>query len=636
MKELQELADCSRRYGGDLEYVFLGGGNTSYKDTETLYIKPSGVALATITAEQFLAMDRVELRRLFTESLPTEAEAREARAKQLMLAAVRPPESGRPSVEAPVHEAIPRRYVVHLHPAAVNGMTCAVDGRQTCRQLFPNALWMDYTDPGCVLAHAVHKRMQRVKETGGDGVIVLFLQNHGVFVGADSLDEIRRAYDDVMDTLMTAYNETGESVALTTGRVDSEAVQEYAPVLRAWAGGPTHRATVCAAEPFDPAEGPLSPDHVVYAGSYPYLGGFDQEEYEQHVKEVGVPKIVSVAGKAVFACGETLNDARAVMTAARDGALVEQLTHAFGGPNYLSNRARQFIENWEVEAHRKKVSGGAGAGGLRGRICVVTGAAQGFGLGIADGLAAAGAVVAVADLNEEGAREAAAELERKYGSHSAFSVPVNVADEESVRGMVAEVVRTCGGCDVFIANAGVLRAGSVREMTLRNWQFVTDVNYTGYFLCVKHIAPVMAKQNGASDDALWSDIIQVNSKSGLEGSNRNAAYAGSKFGTIGMTQSFAKELVEEHIKVNSVCPGNYLEGPLWSDPENGLFVQYLRTGKVPGAETIEDVKRFYEGKVPMGRGCRPADVVNTILYLVNQTYETGQAVPITGGQVMLA
>ena len=131
------------------------------------------------------------------------------------------------------------------------------------------------------------------------------------------------------------------------------------------------------------------------------------------------------------------------------------------------------------------------------------------------------------------------------------------------------------------------------------------------------------------------DIIQINSKSGLEGSNKNAAYAGGKFGGIGLTQSFAKELVTSMIKVNSICPGNYFDGPLWSDPDNGLFVQYLRAGKVPGARSVADVRRFYEEKVPMNRGCTPGDVIRAILYVVEQTYETGQAVPVTGGQVML-
>jgi NAD(P)-dependent dehydrogenase (short-subunit alcohol dehydrogenase family) len=131
------------------------------------------------------------------------------------------------------------------------------------------------------------------------------------------------------------------------------------------------------------------------------------------------------------------------------------------------------------------------------------------------------------------------------------------------------------------------------------------------------------------------DIIHMNSKSGLEGSNKNFAYAGSKFGGIGLVQSFAKELVEYGIKVNAVCPGNFFEGPLWMDSEKGLFVQYLNAGKVPGAETIEDVRLYYESKVPMKRGCYPLDVARAIMYCVEQEYETGQAIPVTGGQNML-
>ena len=131
------------------------------------------------------------------------------------------------------------------------------------------------------------------------------------------------------------------------------------------------------------------------------------------------------------------------------------------------------------------------------------------------------------------------------------------------------------------------------------------------------------------------DIIEISSKSGLTGSNKNSAYAGSKFGSIGLTQSFALELVEYGIKINSICPGNFYDGPLWNDPEKGLFVQYLNAGKVPGAKTVEDVKNFYNSKIPMNRGCEVTDVIRAILYAVEQQYETGQAIPVTGGQTML-
>jgi sorbitol-6-phosphate 2-dehydrogenase len=280
-------------------------------------------------------------------------------------------------------------------------------------------------------------------------------------------------------------------------------------------------------------------------------------------------------------------------------------------------------------------------GRVAGKIAMVTGGAQGFGFGIAQDLIAQGAYVAVLDVNPATTAKAVEELKATSGHSPVPGAPPRVigltADVASAEAMAAAVHATVcafGGLDILVANAGVLRAGSVKTLSEKDFDFVTTVNYKGYFICVQAVAPVMAAQH-AADPAQRMDIIQINSKSGLEGSNKNGAYAGSKFGSIGLTQSFAMELVTDGIKVNAICPGNFFDGPLWSDPDKGLFVQYLRTGKVPGARTVAEVRKFYEAKVPMGRGCEPADVMKAIFYLVDQQYETGQALPVTGGQVML-
>lgn len=636
MQQLQDLASVSRRYGADPDFVFLGGGNTSFKTAETLYIKPSGVALAEIQPAQFIAMDRRALSRVFTGKLPADIWEKEAAVKGLMEAAVRPVGAGRASVEAPVHDVIGYAFVVHLHPAMVNGMTCALQGKATCARLFPEALWLDYCNPGATLSLVVKKALDKASAKAGKAPQVILLQNHGVFVAADSLAEIDALYAQIMGTLRQAYAQAGVPTELALGALDSAFTMARAPRVRTLLGTPTARAIVSVSEPFEPAHGPLTPDHIVYAKSFALECTGDAGDLDAFQAKRGyLPKVVSKAGQAVFCVGETLKDARAAATAARDAARVQQLTAAFGGPNYLTAEQFGFIENWEVESYRRKVSAaGAGPGRLQNRVCVVTGGAQGFGLGIAQLLAAHGAIVVVADLNREGAEQAAATLNAARGAHRALAVSVNIADEASVAAMVQEIVRQCGGIDLFVANAGVLKAGSVKTMTKAEWDFVTTVNYTGYFLCVKHASAVMAAQN-VDGKGPWTDIVQINSKSGLEGSNKNGAYAGSKFGTIGLTQSFAKELVEDRIKVNSICPGNFFDGPLWSDPQKGLFVQYLNTGKVPGAKTLEDVRKAYEAKVPMGRGCLPEDVTKAILYCVEQDYETGQAIPVTGGQVML-
>jgi sorbitol-6-phosphate 2-dehydrogenase len=272
---------------------------------------------------------------------------------------------------------------------------------------------------------------------------------------------------------------------------------------------------------------------------------------------------------------------------------------------------------------------------LYNKVVAITGGAMGFGEGIARQLFAEGSNVVLMDINEQAGSSLTAELNAHRTSNRAWFIKSDVSSLESMEQAVFETVLEFSGLDVMISNAGVLRAGSLDELTEQEFDFVTRVNYRGYYNCVKAAAPVMKVQNRYSP-ANFGDIIQINSKSGLEGSRKNFAYAGSKFAGIGLTQSFAKELIEDRIKVNAICPGNFFEGPLWSDPENGLFVQYLNAGKVPGAKTIADVKRHYESMVPSGRGCRVEDVVKAIKYVIEQEYETGQALPVTGGQVMLS
>lgn len=258
---------------------------------------------------------------------------------------------------------------------------------------------------------------------------------------------------------------------------------------------------------------------------------------------------------------------------------------------------------------------------LAGRGAIVTGGAQGLGEAICRRLADEGAHVVVADLNLEGAQRVAAGLGAQGGCRAA-AVGVDVTDEAQVEAMVERAVQEFGRLDILVSNAGVLIAEAVDVFPAEQWRTVMNVNLFGYFLCAKHAARVMKAQRSGV-------ILQINSKSGKKGSYKNSAYAASKFGGIGLTQSLALELAEYGVRVNAICPGNLVDSPLWVD---SLYAQYARKWGLTEAE----VRQKYIDQVPMKRGCTYDDVTNVLVFLASERagYMTGQAINVTGGQEM--
>lgn len=265
---------------------------------------------------------------------------------------------------------------------------------------------------------------------------------------------------------------------------------------------------------------------------------------------------------------------------------------------------------------------------LENRKAVITGAAQGLGAALAERLAAEGCDLVLFDLKEEAVRRTAESVAAASGK-KALHVAGDITREADVEKLFATARDAFGRVDIVVANAAILIAEPICEADAEKWRAVMNVNLFGQFLTFKHACRIMRDQRSGV-------IIQINSKSGKKGSAANSAYAASKFGGIGLVQSVALEMAPYGVRVNAVCPGNLLESPLWTDPEKGLFVQYLRAGKVPGAKTIEDVREYYISQVPMRRGCRYEDVANVVVFLASDqsSYMTGQAINVTGGQEM--
>ena len=666
---IDKLIGLSRYYGSDPDFVLAGGGNTSVKIGDRLFVKGSGSALATVGASGFVELRRADLDALLDRDLGTDESEREAAFKEAILGARVHPEKGqRPSIEVALHNLMPGQFVVHTHPTLPNMLTYCAKGEALCREMLGDqVLWIPYVTPGYILANFVRKQLKEyTQRTGRARPAALLMQSHGFLVSGDTPEEVRANTDLIIGKLRERLG--GSTLREPFGPVSRISPADARTLINTL--GPALRGLLAAGERlkvvrFDDSAvamslagaqdgkqiamgGAFAPDQIVYCNSFPLwfeasaaekaddLIARLRESIAAHTKATRFPPyVILVKGLGMFTAGDDVSGAENARLLYLNTIEVAGGAHKLGGIQYMTTADREFIEGWEVESYRKKVAAMAsGKGRAAGKVAVVTGAAQGFGLEIAQDLAKQGACVVLADLNVEGVRKAAAEVNAAVGANRALGVAMNVTDGDSVADAVHQAIRAYGGFDLFVSNAGVLKAESVKTQSTKDFNLVTAVNYTGYFLCVQKAAPVLALQHRAKPE-YWSDIIQINSKSGLTGSNRNGAYAGSKFGGIGLTQSFALELVEDGIKVNAICPGNFFDGPLWSDPNNGLFVQYLRTSKVPGAKTIAEVRRAYESKVPMGRGCTTPDVMKAIYYLMEQQYETGQAVPVTGGQTML-
>lgn len=648
---MKEIIRLSRLYGKDPDYVLAGGGNTSLKDENHIYVKASGTSLAGMKKDGFVKLGRKKLDEIGKKKYSEDPLKREEQVKADLYAAVAPGQDKRPSVETSLHNLLGYKYVVHLHPWLVNGLMCAKNALNECNRLFSkDALFVPYTDPGYTLFKLVEEKLNAYRKAYNKDAQILFLQSHGIFVGADEAEEIEALYAKVMNTLAGEMKNLPPADMLPIG----EDARELLPAIRMILSTGSLKVLrtrnneliqhYCQKAEFKKVEWAYTPDVVVYCkGRAMLLDGKPEKmlkalpkNLEKYEDEHGyLPRVLFAEDVGMIAVAESPGDADTILDVYEDQLKAAWAAKSFGGPVALKKKDIQFIDNWEVENYRRKVAAGQQGGQkMKGRVAIVTGSAQGFGAGLAEGLYAEGANVVVSDISRGKGKKMAKKLNKLGQKNQALFQHCDVSDPVSAEKMVEECVLAFGGLDLLVSNAGVLIAGSLEEMDPGDFDFVTRINYNGYYYCTRAAVPVMKLQQEYKEDH-YTDIVQINSKSGLKGSNKNFAYAGGKFGGIGLTQSFALELAPYRIKVNAICPGNLFDGPLWSDPENGLFAQYLRTGKVPGAKNIEDVRKHYEEQAPLKRGTEIEDVLKALYYLIEQKFETGQAVPVTGGQSML-
>ncbi len=371
---IADVVEVSRRYGSDEDWVLAGGGNTSYKDDETLYVKASGFPLATIGPEGFARMDRRALQKIWSVTYPADTAVREEAALADLMNARCQGETKRPSVETLMHELFPYPLVVHTHPAFVNGLTCAADGERAARRLFgTRLLWVPAIEPGYVLASHMHKAAQDHAERHGVFPKLAMLENHGLVIAGSGRSEVDALHREVKRVVGKALKREPDLSPLETDEAARDrwrAAIEMSfdhDVAVEFHSDPELLRRLASAADFAPLNGVFSPDHIVYAGSRPvYVTGTPASPVSAltsllaaYRKDHGSdPRIIAVGGLGVCAVAESASAASTALSLFLDEVKIAAYAESFGGARHLEPRLVRFIESWEVERYRRKISQG--------------------------------------------------------------------------------------------------------------------------------------------------------------------------------------------------------------------------------------------------------------------------------------
>ncbi len=665
---VRDLIGRSNRIGADPRNTNYGGGNTSAKgtlldpvtgaDTDVMWVKGSGGDLGTLTPDGLSVLRTERIRQLKNIY---RGEAHEDEMHELLDRFAFDPGGPPPSIDTTMHGLIDKPHVDHLHPDSVIALAASTDGEELTKRCYgDDVAWVPWRRPGFELALQIERLLAHDPDLRG-----VVMGGHGLTTWGTTSEECERNSLDLIRVAQEFIEREGTAEPLGPVRPGFESLPGAQRAERAAAIAPIIRGLASTDGPvigrwFDDALildfisreaaprvvplGTSCPDHFIRTKVRPLLldvpatATFEEQVtrlrmlheeyradyrdyYERYANEAtpamrgADPAIFLIPGVGMFGFGRDAQTARVAGEFYINAMNVIRGAEALSSYEPVSEAEKFNVEYWELE--EAKLRRRPKPRMLAGRIALVTGAGSGIGRAIARRFADEGAVVAVADIDEKGARAVAEEL----GPDTALAITVDVTDEAAVRRAVDDTVRAFGGIDILINNAGLSISKALIETTEAEWDAQHDVMAKGSFLFSKHAAAQMIEQGTGGD------IVYVVSKNAIVAGPNNVAYGSAKASQAHQVRLLAAELGEFGIRVNGINPDGVVR-------DSGIFAKGwgAERAKVYGVPESE-LGAFYAGRTLLKQEVVPEHVAEAALALVGGALSqtTGLLIPVDSG-----
>ena len=661
---LAAVVAFSRRVGADPALVLRGGGNTSVKVTEAdvlghpvrvLRVKGSGSDLRTIRPADFSGVRLDDVLPLFDRDDMSDEEMVAYLARCLT-----DPSSPRPSIETLLHAFIPAASVFHSHADAVLALVNTPDPEGACRAAFgASVLAVPYRRPGFLLSKEVGAAVRAAPDAAG-----LVLLNHGLVTWGDTPEEAYRRHLELVALASEHVAAAATEPVFVAGdrhRLDAgarrQAAAALAPVIRGalcgerhvlarWCDAPEVLEFVGSPRAREASRaGAATPDHILTTKRLPLWVEVEdpadaeataeafhaalerwREEYRAYVVRwrtdepelEAAPRVVLVPGLGMWTVGRTVAQTRLAEEIYRHTIAVMAGAEAMGGYRSLAEEDGFRAEYWPLELYKLTLAPPPRE--LAGRVALVTGAAGGIGRAVAERLAAAGAQVVAADLDEAGTAAVAEGIAGREGAGTAIGLEMDVTRAEEVVKALERAVLEYGGVDVVVSNAGIAHCAPIEEIELADWERSLAVNATGHFLVTRAALRLLRRQGRGGS------LVFVATKNVTAPGKDFAAYSASKAAEAQLARVAALEGGAMGVRVNLVNPDAVFATGLWS-PE--VRAQRARAHGI----AADEVEAFYRARNLLGVEVRAEDVAEAVLFLASDraSRTTGAMLAVDGG-----